>query len=206
VADGPPSRRPRTGTCDRATRETRIKVSLNLDGTGDAQIATGVGFFDHMLDALARHARFDVRVEAQGDLHIDAHHTVEDTGLAIGHALSDALGDKTGIQRFGSAYAPLDEALSRAVVDISGRPHVTFNATFSREKLGDFDTELIEEFARALAARAGLTLHWDSVRGTNAHHVAESLFKALAVALRQAVSVDPALGGAPASTKGTLSV
>lgn len=188
----------------RVTSETDIRVSLDLDGTGQATIATGVGFLDHMLTALARHALLDLTVQAKGDLHIDDHHTTEDVGIVIGQAIRQALGEKRGIRRYGAALIPMDEALAEAALDISGRPFLAWSVAFQRPKIGTFDTELVEEFFRALAFNAGVTLHVTLKAGTNAHHVAEACFKALARALRQAVEPDPRAGGAIPSTKGAL--
>ena len=188
----------------RATSETDIRVTLDLDGTGQATIATGVGFLDHMLTALARHALLDLTVQAKGDLHIDDHHTTEDVGIVIGQAIRQALGDKRGIRRYGAALIPMDEALAEAALDVSGRPYLAWSVAFQRPKIGTFDTELVEEFFRALAFNAGLTLHVTLKAGTNAHHVAEACFKALARALRQAVEPDPRAAGAIPSTKGAL--
>jgi len=187
----------------RKTRETDIKLSLNLDGKGESRIKTGVGFFEHMLTALAKHGRFDLELTCAGDLHIDEHHTVEDVGIVLGEALAEALGDKAGIRRFASALAPLDEALSRAVVDISGRGLLVFRGDLGREKVGDLSTELVEDFWRALAAKAGITMHLEILYGSNAHHQVESLFKAAALALHQATRIDPGVQGIP-STKGVL--
>ncbi len=194
----------RTAEISRNTLETRIRVRLDLDGAGKSQLATGVGFFDHMLDQIARHGLIDLEVEAQGDLHIDAHHTVEDVGIALGQALARALGDKKGLTRYGHAYVPLDEALSRAVVDLSGRPGLSFNVDFTRAHIGELDTELVREFFQALVNHAGITVHIDNLRGENAHHQAESVFKAFARALRMAVGIDPRAGSAVPSTKGSL--
>jgi imidazoleglycerol-phosphate dehydratase len=188
----------------RSTRETRIRLSLDLDGSGKAQVATGVGFLDHMLEALAKHARFDLVVAGEGDLQVDAHHTVEDVGIVFGDALLAALGDKRGIQRFGSAYVPLDEALSRAVVDLSGRPWLHFGVSFPTERVGEMPTELFEDFFWALADHGRLNLHLDLIRGRNAHHIAETLFKATARALRAAVERDARAAGDVPSTKGSL--
>ena len=190
----------RTAEISRNTLETRIRVRLDLDGAGKSQLATGVGFFDHMLDQIARHGLIDLEVEAQGDLHIDAHHTVEDVGIALGQAL----GDKKGLTRYGHAYVPLDEALSRAVVDLSGRPGLSFNVAFTRARIGEFDADLAREFFQALVNHAGITVHIDNLRGENAHHQAESVFKAFARALRMAVGVDPRAGATVPSTKGSL--
>ena len=187
----------------RKTKETDITLSLNLDGRGESRIKTGVGFFEHMLTALAKHGRFDLELACEGDLHIDEHHTVEDVGIVLGEAIAEALGDKAGIRRFASALAPLDEALSRAVVDISGRGLLVFRGDLGREKVGDLSTELVEDFWRALAAKAGITLHMEILYGSNAHHQVESLFKAAALALHQATRIDPGVQGIP-STKGML--
>lgn len=194
----------RTAAIERDTRETKIRVELNLDGTGAANIATGVGFFDHMLDQLARHGRLDLVLAAEGDLDVDAHHTVEDVGIALGQALRRALGDKAGIARYADVHVPMDETLTRVVIDISGRPFLVWRVAFPAAKIGVFDTELVREFFQAFAANAGLSLHVETLYGDNAHHIAESCFKGLARALRQAVAVDPALGGAVPSTKGRL--
>ena len=194
----------RTAEISRNTLETRIRIQLDLDGAGQSRLATGVGFFDHMLDQIARHGLFDLQVEAQGDLHIDAHHTVEDVGIALGQAIARCLGDKKGLLRYGHAYVPLDEALSRVVVDLSGRPGLTFNVDFTRDRIGEFDVELVREFFQALVNHAGITVHVDCLRGLNAHHQAESVFKAFARALRMAVSVDPRAAAAVPSTKGSL--
>lgn len=188
----------------RVTSETDIRVSLDLDGSGQAKIATGVGFLDHMLTALARHALLDLTVQAKGDLHIDDHHTTEDVGIVIGQAIRQALGEKRGIRRYGAALIPMDEALAEAALDVSGRPFLAWSVAFQRPKIGTFDTELVEEFFRALAFNAGITLHVTLKAGTNAHHVAEACFKALARALREAVEPDPRAGGAIPSTKGAL--
>lgn len=187
----------------RKTRETDIVLSLDLDGEGRSRIATGVGFLDHMLTSLATHARFDLDVRCKGDLHVDAHHSVEDVGIVLGQALKQALGDKKGLVRFGHAYCPLDEALTRAVVDLSGRPWLTFGAQFRAQRVGDLPTELVEDFFRALSDHARVCLHLDMIRGRNAHHVIEALFKATARALAMAVARDPRASGVP-STKGSL--
>ena len=194
----------RTAEIVRNTLETRIRAKLDLDGTGQSRLATGIGFFDHMLDQIARHGMIDLEIEAQGDLHIDAHHTVEDVGITLGQALAKAIGDKKGLTRYGHAYVPLDESLSRAVIDLSGRPGLHFNVAFTRDRVGEFDVELAREFFQALVNHAGLTLHIDNLRGENAHHQAESIFKAFARALRVAVSVDPRVGANVPSTKGSL--
>ena len=188
----------------RATSETDIRIALELDGSGKAEVATGVGFLDHMLTALARHAMLDLTVAAKGDLHIDDHHTTEDVGIVLGQAIRQALGDKRGIRRFGHALLPMDEALAEAAMDISGRPFLAWSVPFQRPKIGSFDTELVEEFFRALAFNAGVTLHVALKAGTNAHHVAEACFKAVARALRMAVENDPRAAGAIPSTKGSL--
>ncbi|GBQ32766.1 imidazoleglycerol-phosphate dehydratase HisB [Acetobacter fabarum] len=194
----------RHATVHRVTSETDIAIALTLDGTGKARVETGIGFFDHMLTALAKHGLFDLDITVKGDLHIDGHHTVEDTGIALGQAMRQALGDKRGVRRFGSALVPLDEALCEAVVDLSGRPFLTFEATFDRDRIGELDTELVEEFFRAFAMSAMLTLHLNQRAGKNCHHIAEAAFKALARALRMAVEPDPRALGAIPSTKGVL--
>jgi imidazoleglycerol-phosphate dehydratase len=194
----------RTATVARDTKETSIKVTVDLDGTGKSTITTGVGFFDHMLDQLARHSLIDMTIEAKGDLHIDDHHTVEDTGIALGQAIREALGTRAGIARYADALLPMDETLSRAAIDVSGRPFLVFRTEFPRDKIGTFDTELVREFFQAFAMNAGITLHLETFYGVNAHHIAESCFKAVARALKVAVSIDPRQGGAIPSTKGTL--
>jgi imidazoleglycerol-phosphate dehydratase len=196
----------RVGTRERSTRETRIRVRIDLDGTGKAEVATGVGFFDHMLDALARHGMFDLAVECAGDLHIDAHHTVEDVGIALGGAFLDALGDKRGIVRYADAAVPLDEALVRAVVDVSGRPFLHFQVPLpaGQPRIGDFDAALSAEFWRGFAMESRLTMHLDGIRGDNAHHVVEATFKAAARALDAATRLDPRREGEVPSTKGAL--
>ena len=188
----------------RNTLETSITVRLELDGSGQGKFATGVPFLDHMLDQVARHSMSDLDVEANGDLHIDGHHTVEDIGITIGQALGKALGDKKGLRRYGHAYVPLDEALSRVVVDLSGRPGLVFNVPFTRATIGEFDVDLVREFFQGLVNHAGITLHIDALRGDNSHHQAETVFKAFARALRMAVEADPRAAGAIPSTKGTL--
>jgi imidazoleglycerol-phosphate dehydratase len=193
----------RTGRVERKTRETDIRLVLGLDGSGRSSIATGIGFLDHMLTALATHARFDLEVRCKGDLHVDAHHSVEDVGIAFGQALKDALGDKRGVVRFGHAYVPLDEALSRCVVDLSGRPWLHFGVEFKARQIGDMPTELFEDFFWALADHGRLNLHLDTLRGRNAHHIAETLFKSTARALSMAVALDPRVHDVP-STKGSL--
>jgi len=194
----------RRAEISRETSETAITVALGLDGEGRADIATGIGFLDHMLTALARHGLFDLKVRANGDLHIDFHHTTEDVGIVIGQCLRQALGDKRGIRRYGAAVIPMDEALAEAAVDISGRPFLAWSVSFAQPKIGEMDTELFEEFFRALAFNAGITLHVTQKAGTNAHHVAEACFKALARALREAVEPDPRAISAIPSTKGVL--
>jgi imidazoleglycerol-phosphate dehydratase len=194
----------RTATVTRKTAETDISVTLNLDGTGKAKLATGVPFLDHMLDQVARHGMLDLDVKAKGDLHIDGHHTVEDVGITIGQAVAKAVGDKKGIRRFGHAYVPLDEALSRVVIDFSGRPGLEFHVPFTRGLIGEFDVDLVHEFFQGFVNHAQVTLHVDNLRGANAHHQAETAFKAFARALRMAVEADPRTAGAVPSTKGTL--
>jgi imidazoleglycerol-phosphate dehydratase len=188
----------------RNTLETQINVSLNLDGTGKAMLQTGVPFLDHMLDQIARHGMLDLEVIAKGDLHIDAHHTVEDIGITLGQAFAQAIGDKKGLCRYGHAYVPLDEALSRVVLDLSGRPGLVFNVDFSRARIGDFDVDLIHEFFQGFINHALMTLHIDNLSGRNAHHQAETIFKAFGRALRTAATPDPAASGIIPSTKGTL--
>jgi imidazoleglycerol-phosphate dehydratase len=188
----------------RNTLETQITVRLNLDGGGQAKLSTGVGFFDHMLDQIARHGMLDLEIAAKGDLHIDAHHTVEDVGITLGQAFARAVGDKRGLRRYGHAYVPLDEALSRVVVDLSGRPGLDFNVQFSRSLIGDFDVDLIHEFFQGFVNHALVTLHVDNLKGRNAHHQAETAFKAFGRALRMAVEVDPRSQGVVPSTKGSL--
>ena len=194
----------RTAAIDRSTTETDIKVTLDLDGSGACQVVTGIGFFDHMLTALARHAMVDLNIAASGDLHIDFHHTVEDVGIVLGQAIDRAVGDKRGVRRYGHAVVPMDEALVDAALDLSGRPFIAFGATFGRDKVGEMDTELFEEFFRALAVNARMTLHIRQLAGSNAHHIAEACFKAVARALRMAVEPDPRSAGAVPSTKGSL--
>ncbi|MGH7057560.1 MAG: imidazoleglycerol-phosphate dehydratase HisB [Acetobacteraceae bacterium] len=195
---------PRRATLARATSETDIRIELCLEGTGRADIASGIGFLDHMLDAFARHGLFDLTLAAKGDLEIDAHHTTEDIGIVLGQALKQALGEKRGIRRFGQALVPMDEALVEAAIDLSGRPHLAWNITFPIARLGTMETELFREFFAALAANAALTLHLEARAGKNAHHLAEAAFKACARALRMAAEIDPRLGDAVPSTKGRL--
>jgi len=194
----------RTAQVSRNTLETQISVSLNLDGTGVSEFATGLPFLDHMLDQIARHGMMDISVQAKGDLHIDAHHTVEDIGITLGQAFAKAIGDKKGIRRYGHAYVPLDEALSRVVLDISGRPGLEFGVEFTRARIGDFDVDLIHEFFQGFVNHALVTLHIDNLRGDNAHHQAETIFKAFGRALRMAAEADPRMAGVMPSTKGTL--
>ena len=194
----------RTAMIERKTRETEIMVSLDLDGTGDYDIDTGIGFLDHMLEGLARHAMLDMKVRAQGDLHIDFHHTTEDTGIVIGQAIAKALGDFKGIRRFGEATIPMDETLTRCAIDVSNRPYLIWKVNFTKPKLGEMDTELFKEWFQAVAQNAGITLHVENLYGENNHHIVESCFKAFARALRQAVERDERLGDAYASTKGVL--
>ena len=195
----------RVATVERNTKETRIKGRVDLDGTGVSHIATGIGFLDHMLDQLARHSLIDISLEAKGDLHIDFHHTTEDTGYVIGEAVAKALGDRAGIQRYGSTMIPMDETLTRVSLDCSNRPYLIWKVAFSRPKLGEMDTELFKEWFQAFAQSAGVTLHVENIYGENNHHIVESCFKGLARALRQAVEIDPRRAGVVPSTKGTLS-
>ncbi|MBI0537787.1 imidazoleglycerol-phosphate dehydratase HisB [Roseomonas sp. KE2513] len=195
---------PRRAEIARETSETRIHLKLDLDGTGRAEIATGIGFLDHMLTALARHSMIDLAVRAEGDLHIDFHHTTEDVGIVLGQAIRKALADKRGIRRYGQALVPMDEALAECAIDISGRPFLAWSASFPRDKVGEMDTELFEEFFRALAMNSAMTVHLTQRAGTNAHHIAEGLFKAFARALRMAVEADPRAEGTIPSTKGML--
>ena len=196
----------RVATVERKTKETKIKGRVALDGSGVSEIATGIGFLDHMLDQLAKHSLMDISLQAKGDLHIDFHHTTEDTGYVVGAAVSKALGDRAGIQRYGSAMIPFDETLTRVSVDVSNRPYLVWRVNFSRPKLGEMDTELFKEWFQAFAQSAGVTLHIENLYGENNHHIVESCFKGLARALRQAVEIDPRRAGAVPSTKGTLSV
>ncbi len=194
----------RTAEVERKTAETKISVRMNLDGAGDSTLLTGLPFLEHMLEQVARHGMIDLEIEAKGDIHIDGHHTVEDIGITFGQALAEAVGDKKGIRRYGHAYVPLDEALSRVVVDFSGRSGLEFNVDFPRSRVGEFDTELFAEFFHGLVNHAGITLHIDCLRGRNAHHVAETVFKAFGRALRMALEPDSRMAGSVPSTKGTL--
>ncbi len=199
-----PRRAPRTATVTRETNETRIEVRVDLDGTGRSESVTGIGFFDHMIDQLARHALIDITLSCDGDRHIDDHHSVEDCGIALGQALREALGEKRGIRRYGSFHLAMDDTLVRAALDLSGRPYLVWNLPFPADKIGTFDTELVREFFQALSTHAGMTLHVDLLHGLNAHHIAEAAFKAVARALREAVEPDPRMGDALPSTKGAL--
>jgi imidazoleglycerol-phosphate dehydratase len=194
----------RTAEVVRNTAETRIRAVVDLDGSGRAQLATGIGFFDHMLEQIARHAALDLTIEAKGDLHVDGHHTVEDVGITLGQAVARAVGDRKGIRRYGHAYVPLDEALSRAVIDFSGRPGLEWNVPFARAMIGEFDADLAHEFFQGFVNHALVTLHVDNLRGDNAHHQCETVFKAFARALRMAVEADPRAAGVVPSTKGSL--
>ncbi len=194
----------RSATVERRTKETNIAVTVVLDGSGKADVATGVGFLDHMLDQIARHGLFDVTLTAKGDLHIDQHHTTEDTGIALGQAFRKALGEMKGITRYADVHVPMDETLTRCAIDISGRPHLVWRVSFPTPKIGEFDTELVKEFFAAFAQHAGITLHVETLYGDNSHHIAESCFKALARALRAAVAIDPRQEGRVPSTKGRL--
>ena len=194
----------RTATIRRDTKETKVQVTLDLDGSGSAEVRTGVGFLDHMLDHFGKHGMLDLTIQSEGDLHVDDHHTAEDVGICLGQAIAKALGDKAGIRRFGSASVPMDEALASVSMDLSGRAVLVFNVRFTGDKIGTFDTQLVEEFCRALAAHAGMNLHVNVPYGANDHHVAEALFKALAQAFRAAKEIDPARRGQVPSTKGSL--
>ena len=194
----------RTADIRRDTKETQIQVRVNLDGTGQSELSTGIGFFDHMLDQIARHGLIDLSIQATGDLHIDGHHTVEDVGIALGQAVAKAIGDKKGIRRYGHAYVPLDEALSRVVIDFSGRPGLEMHVPFKSGMIGHFDSQLAFEFFQGFVNHAFVTLHIDNLRGENAHHQAETVFKAFARALRDAIEIDPRAVGVIPSTKGTL--
>jgi imidazoleglycerol-phosphate dehydratase len=194
----------RKSEVSRSTLETRIVVGIDLDGTGASSLSSGIGFLDHMLDQVARHGLIDLSIKAEGDLHIDAHHTVEDIGITLGQAFAKAVGDKKGIRRYGHAYVPLDEALSRVVIDLSGRPGLEFHINFTRAQIGEFDVDLFREFFQGFVNHAGVTLHIDNLRGINAHHQAETVFKAFGRALRMALEVDPRMAGQMPSTKGSL--
>lgn len=194
----------RKATIDRSTKETQIKAAVDLDGTGAYEIATGIGFLDHMLEQLARHSLIDIKLEAKGDLHIDFHHTTEDAGIVLGQAIAKALGDKQGITRYADVHLPMDETMTRVAIDVSGRPYLIWNVTFTRDKLGEMDTELFREFFQAFAQNAGITLHIATLYGENNHHIAETCFKGVARALRQAVTLDPRQAGRVPSTKGSL--
>lgn len=194
----------RTATVQRTTKETDIAIAVNLDGTGDYSVSTGIGFLDHMVEQLSRHSLIDIAMTVKGDLHIDQHHTVEDSALALGEAVAKALGDKRGIARYGEAHAPMDETLTRCVIDISGRPYCVYKSGFSQPRLGEMDTELFPHWFASFAQTAGITLHLETLYGENNHHIAESSYKALARALRQAVEIDPRKGDAIPSTKGVL--
>jgi len=194
----------RSASVSRNTNETKIEVSINLDGQGSAKLNTGIGFLDHMLDQVARHGMFDLEVAAKGDLHIDAHHTVEDVGIVLGQAFNKAIGDKKGITRYGTAIIPLDEALSRVVLDISGRPGLEFDVEFKRAAIGEFDVDLIHEFFQGFVNHANITIHIDNLKGDNAHHQAETIYKAFGRALKMAVCIDPKISGITPSTKGSL--
>lgn len=194
----------RTAKIDRNTLETQISVELNIDGSGQGTIDTGIPFFDHMLDQIVRHGQFDISIKAVGDLEVDAHHTVEDTGITLGQAFNQAMGDKKGVRRYGHAYVPLDEALSRVVVDFSGRPGLEYYADYPRARIGDFDVDLVYEFLQGFVNHAQVTMHVDNLRGSNAHHIAETIFKALGRTLRFACELDPRMSGQMPSTKGAL--
>jgi imidazoleglycerol-phosphate dehydratase len=196
----------RQASIDRSTKETKIKASVDLDGTGAYDVATGIGFLDHMLEQLARHSLIDITLKAKGDLHIDFHHTTEDTGIVLGQAVAKALGDKQGITRYAGVLLPMDEVLTRVAVDVSGRPHLVWKVAFPTPKIGDMDTELFREWFQAFAMNAGITLHVETLYGANSHHIAETCFKGLARALREAVEIDPRQAGRVPSTKGSLSV
>ena len=194
----------RQASVERDTLETQIQVNINLDGTGECKLDTGVPFLEHMLDQVARHGLIDLEIKAKGDLHIDAHHTVEDIGITLGQAFSKAIGDKKGLVRYGHAYVPLDEALSRVVIDFSGRPGMEYNVKFERASIGDFDVDLFHEFFQGFINHANVTLHIDNLRGDNAHHIAETVFKAFGRAVRMAIAADPRMQGVMPSTKGSL--
>ncbi|OYQ35353.1 imidazoleglycerol-phosphate dehydratase [Niveispirillum lacus] len=203
-AAAPSARSPRRAVVERTTKETRIRVAVDLDGTGVYKVSTGIGFLDHMLEQLSRHSLIDLEVEAVGDLHIDFHHTTEDTGIAIGEAVAKALGDRKGIQRYGDALIPMDETLTRVAIDLSNRPYLIWKVNFTRDKLGDMDTELFKEWFQAFAQAAGATLHVENLYGENNHHIVESCYKALARAFRASVEIDPRKADAVPSTKGVL--
>ncbi|MBB3064057.1 MULTISPECIES: imidazoleglycerol-phosphate dehydratase HisB [Limibacillus] len=194
----------RQARVERQTKETQITAKVDLDGTGRYDVSTGIGFLDHMIEQLARHSLIDIELDCEGDLHIDGHHTTEDCGIVLGKAVANALGDRAGIRRYGHAYIPMDETLTRCALDVSGRPYLIWKVGFTRDKLGEMDTELFREFFQAFAQHGGITLHVENLYGENSHHIIESSFKALARALRQAVEIDPRLDGEIASTKGTL--
>jgi imidazoleglycerol-phosphate dehydratase len=194
----------RSAAVKRTTKETDIEVAVDLDGKGSSNVSTGIGFFDHMLDLLARHSRIDIAVKAKGDLHIDHHHTTEDVGIALGQAVKKALGDMKGLTRYADVHVPMDEALARVAIDVSGRPFLVFKAKFGRDKVGAFDTDLVQEWFQAFAMNAGITLHVEVLYGSNDHHIAEACFKGLARALRAAFAIDPRAAGEVPSTKGTL--
>jgi len=199
-----PAKSLRSASIERRTKETDIAASVDLDGTGAYEVATGVGFLDHMIEQLARHSLIDIALKAEGDLHIDQHHTCEDSGIALGQAVAKALGDKKGIARYGSAYLPMDETLTRVALDVSGRPYLVWKVAFTRSKIGEMDTELFREWFQAFAQHAGLTLHVETLYGENSHHIAETCYKALARALRQAIAIDDRQSGRVPSTKGQL--
>jgi len=194
----------RSATVKRRTKETNISATVDLDGTGAYDVATGVGFLDHMIEQLARHSLIDITLKAEGDLHIDQHHTTEDSGIVLGQAFAEALGDKAGITRYGACYLPMDETLTRVALDVSGRPYLVWDVEFTRSKIGEMDTELFREWFQAFAQHAGITLHVENLYGENSHHVAETCYKALARALRQAIAIDPRQSGRVPSTKGQL--
>jgi imidazoleglycerol-phosphate dehydratase len=194
----------RTATVKRRTKETKISATVDLDGTGAYDVSTGVGFLDHMIEQLARHALIDIALKAEGDLHIDQHHTTEDSGIVLGQAFAEALGDKAGITRYGACYLPMDETLTRVALDVSGRPYLVWKVDFTRSKIGEMDTELFREWFQAFAQHAGITLHVETLCGENSHHIAETCYKALARALRQAIAIDPRQSGRVPSTKGQL--
>ena len=194
----------RTATVKRRTKETKISATVDLDGTGAYDVSTGVGFLDHMIEQLARHSLIDIALKAEGDLHIDQHHTTEDSGIVLGQALAEALGDKAGITRYASCYLPMDETLTRVALDVSGRPYLVWHVEFTRTKIGEMDTELFREWFQAFAQNAGITLHVENLYGENSHHIAETCYKALARALRQAIAIDPRQSGRVPSTKGQL--